>query len=200
MHATIFDGESSRRLVILRANSRVEFFVAYSFLCKQCSTRSAASSSATARTQCAHDVHLRIGLVAYHMDQCTRRDLYDGKRYVERCSELIKMTWLKDDIRVTLDGNFTPKRLRAVPEIMLRGGRIFCRPLHPKDKHGVRAPRPPGHVSALINPHHYAYGSNKYALTPRTSYPHPTPPPLGHVNKTPSPPPTGQKSACGPPP
>ena len=39
-----------------------------------------------------------------------------------------------------------------------RGGHIFFRPLHPQDKHGVGAPRPPGHVSALINPPHY--GSN----------------------------------------
>ena len=38
------------------------------------------------------------------------------------------------------------------------GGHIFCRQLHPQDKHGVGAPQPPGHVSALINPPHY--GSN----------------------------------------
>ena len=73
--------------------------------------------------------------------------------------------------------------LRAVPEIILRGGTSFFRPLHPQDKHGVRAPRPPGHVSVLINPPHY--GSNM-PWPPRTSYAHP--PPLGHVvNKTPSP-------------
>ena len=47
--------------------------------------------------------------------------------------------------------------LRAVPEIILGGG-IFFRPLHPQDTHGVGAPRPPGHVSALINPPYY--GSN----------------------------------------
>ena len=83
--------------------------------------------------------------------------------------------------------------LRAVPEIILRGGlHVSFRPLHPQDTHRVRAPRPPGHVSALINP---APLWIKYALTPRTSYP----PPLGHINKTPSPPPTGQKSACSPP-
>ena len=35
---------------------------------------------------------------------------------------------------------------------------LFFRPLHPQDKLGVRAPRPPGHVSALINPPDY--GSN----------------------------------------
>ena len=73
------------------------------------------------------------------------------------------------------------------------GGALFFRPLHTQDTHGVRAPRPPGHVSALINP---APLWSKYALTPRTSYPLPPPPSLGHVvNK---PPPTGQKSACPP--
>ena len=80
----------------------------------------------------------------------------------------------------------------AVPEIILSGGwaAVFYRSLHPQDKHGVRAPWPPGHVSALINPPHY-----------RSNTPWPpgqvTPPPLRHVNK--HPPPTGQKSACGPP-
>ena len=70
--------------------------------------------------------------------------------------------------------------VRAVPEIIL-GAAFFFRPLHLQDTHGVGAPRPPGHVSALINP---APLWIKYALTPRTSYP----PPLGHfVNKTPSP-------------
>ena len=78
-------------------------------------------------------------------------------------------------------------------KLSLGGGpHFFSRPLHTQDTHGVRAPQPPGHISALINPPHY--GSN---------IPWPpgqvTPPPLGHiVNKTPSPP-TGQKSACGPP-
>ena len=66
------------------------------------------------------------------------------------------------------------KLLRAVPETILGGGALFFfRPLHPQDTHGVRAPRPPGHVSALINLPHY--GSNTH------------PPLLGHiVNKTPS--------------
>ena len=32
--------------------------------------------------------------------------------------------------------------LRAVPEIILREGRIFFRPLHPQDIHGVRGPPP----------------------------------------------------------
>ena len=39
----------------------------------------------------------------------------------------------------------TGGRLRAVPEIIL-GGAFFFRFLHPQDKHGVRAPRPPRHV------------------------------------------------------
>ena len=72
--------------------------------------------------------------------------------------------------------------LRAVPEIILGGGTFFFRPLHPQDTHGVRAPRPPGHVSALINLPHY--GSN----TPWPPGQVTPPPPLGHtVNKTPSP-------------
>ena len=45
----------------------------------------------------------------------------------------------------------------------------------------LQTPPPPGDVSALINP---APLWIKYALTLRTSYP----PPVGHVNKTPSPP------------
>ena len=54
-------------------------------------------------------------------------------------------------------------RIRAVPEIILGGGKFFFWPLHPQDTHGVRTPwptgqfcepdpPPPGHVSALINP------------------------------------------------
>ena len=71
--------------------------------------------------------------------------------------------------------------VRAVPEIIM-GAAFFSDPLHPQDSHGVRAPRPPGHVSALISP---APLWIKYALTPRTTYP---PPPLGRVvNKTPPP-------------
>ena len=38
------------------------------------------------------------------------------------------------------------------------GAHFFSRHFHPQDTHGVGAPRPPGHVSALINPPHY--GSN----------------------------------------
>ena len=57
---------------------------------------------------------------------------------------------------------FAATTVRAVPEIILRGGggwaTFFFRPLHPQDTHGVRAPLPPGHVSALINLPHY--GSN----------------------------------------
>ena len=79
--------------------------------------------------------------------------------------------------------------LRAVPEIIL-GGALFFQTLHPQDTHGVRAPRPPVHISALINLPHY--GSNMPWPLGQV-----TPPPLGHINKAPSPP-TGQKSACGP--
>ena len=87
--------------------------------------------------------------------------------------------------------------VRAVPEIILGGAHFFFRPLHPQDTHGVRAPRPPGHVSALINPPPLWI---KCALTPRTSYPS-IPPPLGHtVNKTPSPPPDKKVSVAHPPP
>ena len=41
---------------------------------------------------------------------------------------------------------FAYKTLRAVPEIILRGvgwATVFFRPLHPQDKHGVRAPPTP---------------------------------------------------------
>ena len=47
----------------------------------------------------------------------------------------------------------------------------MSRPLHPQETHGVRAPQPPGHVSALIN---LAPLWIKYTLTPRTGY-SPTP-------------------------
>ena len=73
--------------------------------------------------------------------------------------------------------------VRAVPEI-IRGGTIFFRPLHSQDIHGVRGPRPPGHVSALINLPHY--GSNTSWPPAQDKLP-PHSPPLGHiVNKTPS--------------
>ena len=53
-------------------------------------------------------------------------------------------------------------------------------------------PQPPGHVSAVINP---CPTMDQYTLTPRTSYP----PPLGHVNKTPSPPPQDKRVHPPPP-
>ena len=76
------------------------------------------------------------------------------------------------------------------------GALFFSRPLHPQDTHGVRAPRPPGHVSALINPPHY--GSNM-PWPPRTSYPSIPHPSDTLLTKYP-PPHTGQKSVCAPPP
>ena len=65
-------------------------------------------------------------------------------------------------------------QLRAVPEIILREvgwTALFFRPLHPEDKHGVRALRPPGHASALVNPPHY--GSNM-PWPPGQVTPHPS--------------------------
>ena len=50
---------------------------------------------------------------------------------------------------------------------------FFFRPLHPQDTHGVRAPRPPGHVCALINPPHY--GSNMPWPPGQVTPPPPTP-------------------------
>ena len=47
---------------------------------------------------------------------------------------------------------------RAVPEIILGGPHIFFQTPPPQDTHGIRAPRSPGHISALINLPHY--GSN----------------------------------------
>ena len=82
--------------------------------------------------------------------------------------------------------------LRAVPEIILGGAHFFFRPLHIQDTHGVRAPRPPGHVSALINPPHY--GSNM-PWPPGQVTPHP--PPLEHTVNNP---PHRTKSVCAPPP
>ena len=63
--------------------------------------------------------------------------------------------------------------LRAVPEIILGGGTFFFRTLHPQDTHGVRAPRPPGHVRALINLPHY--GSNMPWPPGQVTPPPPTP-------------------------
>ena len=50
---------------------------------------------------------------------------------------------------------------------------IFFRPLHLQDTQGVGAPRPPGHVSALINPPHY--GSNMPWPPGQVTPPPPTP-------------------------
>ena len=85
--------------------------------------------------------------------------------------------------------------LRAVPEIILGGGTFFFRPLHPQDTHGVRAPRPPGHVSALINPPHY--GANMpWPPGQVTLYP---PHPLDTLSTTP-PPPQDKQVPVPPPP
>ena len=70
---------------------------------------------------------------------------------IRKCSEYLHVTTKMFVKRVR-------NALRAVPEIILGGHFFFFRPLHPQDTQGVRAPRPPGHVSALINPPHY--GSN----------------------------------------
>ena len=73
-----------------------------------------------------------------------------------------------------------------------RGAAFFFRPLHPQDTHGVSAPRPPGHVSALINPPHYEL--NMPWPPGQVTPPHPS------DTSTKHPPPTGPKSACAPPP
>ena len=72
---------------------------------------------------------------------------------------------------------------------------FFFRPLHPQNTHGVRAPRPPGHVSALINP---PPTMAQICLDLQDKLlPHS--PPLGHtVNKTP-PPQDKKVSAAHPP-
>ena len=58
-------------------------------------------------------------------------------------------------VYMTVQIRYTPKGCsRNYPW----GGTFFFRPLHPQDTQGVGAPRPPGHVSALIKPPHY--GSN----------------------------------------
>ena len=71
-------------------------------------------------------------------------------------------------------------------------GHSFFQTPPPQDTHVVRAPRPSGHVSALINPHPTM---DQLRLDPPDKL---SPVPLRHVNKTPSPP-TEQKRACGPP-
>ena len=72
-----------------------------------------------------------------------------------------------------------------------RGGAFYFRPLHPQDTHGVRAPRPPGHVSALIDPPHY--GSNT-PWPPGQVTPHPS-----DTLSTKHPPPQDQKVPAPPP-
>ena len=111
------------------------------------------------------------------VSQCaTQPTGFLAKRWTSRNVDIIHL------MPLPRAAHFVQWVIRAVPEIIRRGPRFFFRPLHPQDKHGVRAPRPPGHVSALINQPHY--GSNM-PWPPRISYT----PPLGHVvNKTPSPP------------
>ena len=84
--------------------------------------------------------------------------------------------------------------IRAVPEIILGGAHFFFRPLHPQDTQGVRAPRPSGHVSALINPPHY--GSNMPWPPGQVIPPPPTSQTHCQQNTLP---PTGRKSVCAPP-
>ena len=77
------------------------------------------------------------------------------------------------------------------------GAHFFFRPLHPQDIHGVRAPRPLGHVSALklIRP-----TMDQICLdSPRTSYPS-TPTPRTHCQQSTLPPPDKKVSAAHPPP
>ena len=76
------------------------------------------------------------------------------------------------------------------------GGAHFFRPLHPQDTHGVRGPRPPGHVSVLIN---LAPLWIKYALTPRTSY-SPSPTPRTHCQQNTPPQDKKKVPAAHPPP
>ena len=85
-------------------------------------------------------------------------------------------------------------KLRAVPEIILGGATFFFRPLHPQETQGVRAPRPPGHVSALINPPHY--GSNMPWPPGQVTPPPPTP--RTHCQQNTLPPPDKKVSAAHP--
>ena len=76
------------------------------------------------------------------------------------------------------------------------GGTFFFRPLHPQDTQGVGAPRPPGHVSALINPPHY--GSNMPWPPGQVTPPSPTP--RTHCQQNTLPPPPDKKVFAAPPP
>ena len=86
---------------------------------------------------------------------------------------------------------------RAVPEIILGGGvsHIFFRPLHPQDTQGVRAPRPPGHINALIKPPHC--GSNMPWPPGQVTPPPPTP--RTHCQQNTLPPPDKKVFAAPPP-
>ena len=85
-------------------------------------------------------------------------------------------------------------RIRAVPEIILGEATFFFRPLHPQDTQGVRAPRPPGHVSALIKPPHH--GSNMPWPPGQVTPPPPTP--RTHCQQNTLPPPDKKVFAAHP--
>ena len=117
------------------------------------------------------------------------------------CCHLAELSWQREQektttttIILTTGYCIAVQVVRAVPEIILRGGHIFFQtPPPPRTHRGVRAPRPPGHVSALIKLPHY--GSNMpwppgqvtpAPPTPRTYCQQNTLPPL-------------DKKVCGPP-
>ena len=73
------------------------------------------------------------------------------------------------------------------------GGTFFFRPLHSQDTHGVRAPRPSGHLSALMNPRPTM---DQIRLDPQDKLPPPPTPRTCQQNTLsppPPPPPLGDK-------
>ena len=84
-------------------------------------------------------------------------------------------------------------RVRAVPEIILRGGHgFFSDPSTPRT-HGVRAPQPPGHVSALTRP-----TMDQICLDPQDKLLPAPPPPRTHCQQNTLPPQDKKVSAAPP--
>ena len=68
-----------------------------------------------------------------------------------------------------LQASLNPDYTKGCSRIYPGGGTFFSDPSTPRTHMESEPPRLPGHISALINPTPLWI---KYALTPRTSYPH----------------------------
>ena len=157
-------------------------------------------------------VHLRKELIWYYQDGASRIFPDKWESYVEPIPEVSTATlwrWTAWMLVLSVHRFFPPQVLwfcydgrapwktcsiRAVPEIILGGAHFFWRPLHPQDTHGVGAPPPPGHVSALINLPHY--GSNMPWPPGQITPPSPTP--RTYCQQNTLPPPDKKVSAAHP--